>query len=350
MTVTRQTQLEKATAYLLEHASGLSNPGLFNGKTGICIYFFHLAAVTGNLRYREFAVQLWAETSSGLNTVTSVDLEDGLAGIGWGIEYLVRQKYLRPDPEDLLRMIDDKLFKELSFGILDQHERHIHQLIGITFYLLARIKRQVGDSGKENRDLQEYLLCIIVNMLESVISTNRNILTEPPLFNLGWYLPVFLVLLREMEQVQGYRAKIRHIVDGLSPYVLSCLPVLHSHRLALALGIRKLDEHLRPDKWQQHALLLERSIDWKILTGEFRNKSIDVGYGLTGVLFLLNELEKYTGTLLPSYRKGLIVNKIIHSELWNDPVFLSPRSPHHMGLFSGLSGLALGIILKENMQ
>ncbi len=73
---------------LLLNASFIDNIGLMHGKMGISIFFFHLSRKTGKQIYEDYAGELIDEIYDDINTSTPVDFENGLAGIGWGIEYL----------------------------------------------------------------------------------------------------------------------------------------------------------------------------------------------------------------------------------------------------------------------
>jgi lantibiotic modifying enzyme len=81
---------QRITNTLLLNASFIDNLGLMHGKMGIAIYFFHLARETKNQIYEDYAGELIDEIYDEISTTTTLDFENGLAGIGWGIEYLVQ--------------------------------------------------------------------------------------------------------------------------------------------------------------------------------------------------------------------------------------------------------------------
>ena len=85
---------QRITNTLLLNASFIGNLGLMHGKMGIAIYFFHLAQETKNQIYEDYAGELIDEIYDEISTTTPLDFENGLAGIGWGIEYLVQNGFI----------------------------------------------------------------------------------------------------------------------------------------------------------------------------------------------------------------------------------------------------------------
>ena len=87
---------------LLLNASFIDNIGLMHGKMGISVYFFHLARSTRNKVYEEYAGELIDEIYEEIIVNTPVNFENGLAGIGWGIEYLVQNGFIEADTDEVL--------------------------------------------------------------------------------------------------------------------------------------------------------------------------------------------------------------------------------------------------------
>lgn len=76
------------------NCSFLENFGLFHGKMGIVIFFFHYSHYTNNPLYEEFARGLLDEIFEGIHDKLPIDFENGYLGIGWVIEYLAELKFI----------------------------------------------------------------------------------------------------------------------------------------------------------------------------------------------------------------------------------------------------------------
>jgi hypothetical protein len=92
---------------LLLNSSFCENPGLFHGKTGIAILFYMLHRHAGHRVYEDYAGELIDEIYEDITIQSPVDFENGLAGIAWGIEYLVQNGFIDADTNEVLADIDD---------------------------------------------------------------------------------------------------------------------------------------------------------------------------------------------------------------------------------------------------
>ena len=68
--------------------------GLWEGKTGISLFFFLLSRHTGNRWYEEFAGELLDDVCGSLSQHCPVTFADGLCGIGWTIEFLKKHGFI----------------------------------------------------------------------------------------------------------------------------------------------------------------------------------------------------------------------------------------------------------------
>ena len=75
----------KATHQALFRVDLISNVGLYNGKMGMIILFFHYSNYSGESEYNELAEGLLMDLLENLSYKESVDLATGLAGVAWGL-------------------------------------------------------------------------------------------------------------------------------------------------------------------------------------------------------------------------------------------------------------------------
>jgi hypothetical protein len=98
------------------HNQYVDNFGLYNGKMGICVAFFLTYKITGNLVYRKQALSLVDEISENIDKIKELGLGAGLAGIGWGIEWIIQNKFVDEDSNEILSDLDDELYRDVIFS------------------------------------------------------------------------------------------------------------------------------------------------------------------------------------------------------------------------------------------
>ena len=119
--------------------------GLAHGKMGVIVYLYHLHRYTGLDTYSEAAGSLLDQLlESGLSVHDNLTVMDGLCGIGLGLEHLVAGQFIEGDLNELLKEIDDRLFKTVAF---EEHSYTLAEMVHLIHYLVKRIKRQSDDEN-----------------------------------------------------------------------------------------------------------------------------------------------------------------------------------------------------------
>ncbi|MDR0602926.1 MAG: glycosyltransferase [Bacteroidales bacterium] len=136
--------LQRIARYLMLHGSFIDNTGLLSGKTGIAIFFYHYSRYTGEKIYDDFAGELIDEIYSEIHVNTPCDFKDGLCGIGWGMEYLIRNNFVIADsdeaPEDLDKRIMERDVRRITDYSLETG------LKGIACYVIGRRKNRDNEN------------------------------------------------------------------------------------------------------------------------------------------------------------------------------------------------------------
>lgn len=96
-----------ATAYM-------NDLSLFTGKMGMAIFFFEYGEYSSQTIYHNFANELIEEIYEDITYDLPLSFEKGLAGIGWGMIYLVKKKYVEGDIDEILVSIDEMLLSSFS--------------------------------------------------------------------------------------------------------------------------------------------------------------------------------------------------------------------------------------------
>lgn len=113
------------------------NIGLFSGKIGLSIFLYHYSRFTGNILFADFAGELIDEVCESVHDRVSLSFDNGLSGIGWGLEYLGKNQFIEID--------DNSVFEEFNYKILEINPDNVRDcslatgLGGISTYVHAHI-------------------------------------------------------------------------------------------------------------------------------------------------------------------------------------------------------------------
>ena len=307
---TKHSFVTSACNSLLLNASFIDNPGLMHGKMGISICFFHLARQSGNKIYEDYAGELIDDIHDEITVHTPVDFENGLAGIGWGIEYLVQNGYIEADTDEVLDDFDQHIFKELLYNT-PQNVGLLNGLTGTGIYFLSRIKSSCQQEPTSiNKPVKTNIKALLhlIDELEQQIHNITKIISEPtvakyqslynqesttglkqfPLFDITWDYPVLIWFLSETYELNISRLKVEKLILHLtkSLKINNNLPTLHSNRLLLALSLIKL--HRTKDNPVIKELL--SGINRNTLLSELPADNYTIRYGTAGIAFLYRQL------------------------------------------------------------
>lgn len=180
-------ELQKIANTLLLYSYHIEPVGLFNGKMGIALYLYRYARYADCKYYSEFADELLDKVLDSINH-SSPDFESGISGIGWCINYLMKDKYVEGDPNDVLLNVDKRVFFQLSCN-------PITSMLGQGIYLLERLK--------DNKELAIH----IDQLLDFCIKGISEYKGETSLYHLNSIL-YFLI---EIDTMNMYHEKIDHL-------------------------------------------------------------------------------------------------------------------------------------------
>lgn len=136
---TRFDKERKALHHMVLHA--LDTPadiGLLDGQTGIMLVLAHYARVRRLPVIEKAADCLMDNILKHLTKTTPAGFAQGLAGIGWGMEYLIQNGYMQGDGADICHEIDRRL--------MEQDVRRLREdgldagLLGLSHYVTAHLQ------------------------------------------------------------------------------------------------------------------------------------------------------------------------------------------------------------------
>lgn len=129
--------IEQLLPHLLMNYSLIEEIGLMYGKMGGTIFFNIYTRYSGLSIYRNYADLLLEDIYEHINISTPIDFANGLCGIGWGIEYLVKNQFYEGCTDDLLNEIDNVIIRT-SPETLDN--TFMTGINGLLFYAISRVK------------------------------------------------------------------------------------------------------------------------------------------------------------------------------------------------------------------
>ena len=111
-------------------------PGLVHGKMGISIFFFHYARLTSNELFEEYAMDLIKEIQLQIHNNSAADFERGIAGIGIGMDYLIKNRFLEADT-DVFDDFDKRMYRAVMYDPFQDCSLY-DGLTGYGYYWLMR--------------------------------------------------------------------------------------------------------------------------------------------------------------------------------------------------------------------
>ncbi|TKG93625.1 hypothetical protein EYV94_15365 [Puteibacter caeruleilacunae] len=264
--------------------------GLFHGKLGMTIFYYHLFRFTSDKKWEILAEELLDDLFMEIQTCSlSTDFEYGLTGIGWGIEYLVKNEFVDANTDEVLESIDDKVFHKIvandawNIGLSSG-------LLGYISYVLTRLR---STNNPTTQYLQKQLLIELINKLAEAVDSQKINFNEPDSFDILWDVPLLLIVLEQCLNINLYNSKIIQILKEIEAEVLTLLPQKHSNRAYLLLGLEKIAVKISSKRWKASAELLSQTIDLKeILSNEFTRRNVTLRTGKGGIALVLHLFTK----------------------------------------------------------
>jgi hypothetical protein len=148
--------LPRIARYLMLYGSFTPNIGLLGGKMGIVLFFYQYFRYTKNKTYKDFAGLLLDEVYKEINKETPLNFSGGLCGIGWAIEYLIRNNFVRANPDEALEELDQRIVewdvRKITGFSLEKGLR------GVAAYVIGRRQNRTGDNTFLSREYCNDLL------------------------------------------------------------------------------------------------------------------------------------------------------------------------------------------------
>ena len=338
-----ENQLNQMALLINQNGFVGNNHGLFNGNTGICIFFYHLSRANNLPDYEKIADDLLDKVFSSLNLSVSTDFENGLAGIGWGVEYLIQNGFAEGNTDEILEEVDNKVFRSLNEDNFANFEI-TNGLNGYLFYLINRLKDESKKQSMAHRINRE-LLILVINKIDEMVTTQFFTIVKDVNYDLFWRFPVMLFGLTEAFKLNIYNEKIRCIVKQWLPNLEAHIPSMHINRLYLATVLTQINAIIPDKRLEKQIQILLFATDFEVLKTEVDPHALNIRFGWTGFVWLMQQASIIIPKTWPNY---LLISptaneiKIKYSQnLGNMVANTFEKNPVLFGLGNGIAGIGL---------
>jgi hypothetical protein len=332
-------RLRRIADVLLLNGSLTGNLGLLRGKIGIAIFMYIYARKTGNETYKKFAGELIDEIYEQINISTPVDFENGLTGIGWGIEYLVKNRFVEADTDEALSEIDNAIYKAMMQRPVLTTDGS--DLFGYGFYYLARLRGRENDDENLNTLIKKQVLIYLTDECERLLILKRYLDFNIKALGIGM-INSLIWFLAEMHGLGLFPSKVdkllRHLPSELEFTVKAESDPADQYVLYQLIQsiIPLVNDNEIKKRYKSFAeMMIAR---WKELNAD-DEKSADMFSSLAWHKLIFGPYVGKDNELLPFSEK--VFSIIDNEENWS--ARLDRLNKENIGL-NGLAGLGLGLL------
>ena len=161
------TDTNRLQHILMLKSKFVSDVGLLNGKTGIAIAFAHLYEHTHNDVYYDCMSDLLDDVLENTHKGLGIGFTWGLSGIGWGIEYLIQNRFVEGEGLDICTEIDSRI---MAFDPRRMTDLSLDNgLEGLLHYILIHIR---GNTANRPLPFDEIYFSDLYNVVKSLSTHN----------------------------------------------------------------------------------------------------------------------------------------------------------------------------------
>jgi len=195
-------KLEKVIETLIINGTLTEQLGLFYGKAGIAVFFFHYARHTGNELFQDYALDLIESIQEQITVTVSVRYDVGLPGIGVCMEYLLQNDFIESNDKDLFGDFDDRMYRAVQYEPYPDLSLQ-EGLTGWGRYFIYRLNGNGHKDSKLHIALKRIANIIARQIMEKSVSENE----QPDVFRFFYdltSLPLY---------AEGYADVLRHCIE-----------------------------------------------------------------------------------------------------------------------------------------
>lgn len=135
--INTEETLEIIATILVVESKAIEKVGLLYGRMGIIIFLYHYSREVSCSMYGKVAEYLLDKVCEDVLLYNNIDFATGLAGFGWGIEYLSQNGFIEGDTNDILKDFDCKIMEINPLRVSNLNLEY--GLGGIVHYVISRL-------------------------------------------------------------------------------------------------------------------------------------------------------------------------------------------------------------------
>ena len=190
---------EKIVQTLIINGTLIDQPGLFYGKIGIAVFFFHYARLTGNTLFQDYAIDLIDEVQKQITVTISARYDTGMAGIGVGFEYFLQNGFLGADDSDIFEDFDARMYRATMYEPYPDLSLE-GGLTGWGRYFIYRLNGNM----KKNKIIHKALTHIAKEITQKIVKNMVPEIEKPDVYRF------FYDLNKTHEYADKYRTTLQH--------------------------------------------------------------------------------------------------------------------------------------------
>lgn len=341
---------KKIVKTIINNSPSMRNNGLLNGKIGVSILLYNLAVENEEIDPSSLVLDVINE----INYNISPDFDNGLAGVGWGLEYLFQNDYIEGEVDDILKEFDKYL---LSIFYSPNLTIDLQKgLIGMGFYLIKRVDNSRNQTITKLINKQWLALLvqrIILELKDEVIYKHLKDFTSSP-FDIYSTYPILIYFLFEVYKLEIYNEEIlvmlNKLISSLKNNKLHPKNEIKKLQLAVALSqylnpkvTSNISESVNQNFSQEEVLKIMDKLLSNVNKDSIKNSSniniVSFSKGTMGIVFLYSQL--FYNTKNDSFKLELEFWKKHSLDILENNNTQKNKIEKNIGISEGLSGFLI---------
>jgi len=151
--------------------------GLTNGKTGLGLAYFILSKYTKDQAFADKGFDMFDAVTENIAHINEINFSNGLAGIGWVIEWLVQNNFFEANTDEILEDVDNAIYKALMFAP-DNNLSLGNGTLGKLLYFFKRMQSINANVNRFKTITHETCLIVLTDELRDKLMGDNGLLKK----------------------------------------------------------------------------------------------------------------------------------------------------------------------------
>lgn len=289
--------------------------GLLSGKTGACVYSYCNPDAKGDGAFNEkLGEALIDEIFEKVGWMNNLGVPHGLSGVGLGLIYLMQNSYVAGNPDKVLKMLDEIIYRRIAF--MDKSSMiEVDDMLGILFYLCARLK--YGLKKHTERDIFSELVAKMTDYIYSC--KDAGFFSETCPYTVYSKGIVFLFATCRIYELGIHCGRLSKIWTEVKLRLFQYIPYMQASRLQVMLVAKKVAILNNDMEWHSYSSFLRENFSWnKLVCDEYRDRQIFFTDGLAGSYLMAKCYNCISDADAIDVDEEDVYKRITRSSVWQD--------------------------------